>query len=397
MKDAVQIDQMQEPDPAGLDARFIGVRPDDVALAMAADEAFAPIAERLLAFHDALTRAIELETGAFRRVLERLYAPHNPDRDTVAAHAAAGGVEELTTALAYAFEKANFLRLADVDIEAAMDAASGAGLKVKLDPGRVKRLDLFIRGKTTVERRRRHWRAPLRGRAETLQVYRRLGVIVQPKDCEGLLLRLYRDIPAVDVEALLPHADVAMNWADRLKIAVGGAGALGGIGAKIITGGVMLSPGSLAIPAAVAFGGLGVKSFLGYRHARRARVSQRTHHLYNLSLASNGAVLHILTSLVTAQEICEALLLYAALATRRFESETEAARWIEAWLRARFGVEVDFEIADARESLDRLGLWSERDRLRVASPEAACERLGERVVRPMSCTYHAQRAGLKPA
>ena len=382
--DQIQIDAATVP-ALGLDRRFIGVRPDTVADAIADDPKFGAVSRSAADLLAALTGVIEMETGALRRELDRLYVPHNPDRDTVATGHAEADPERFRRIIGYTFQKANFLRLEDVDVDEAMKAASGSGLKVKLDPEGVESLDLFVRGRAFTQRRRRLWRSPLRGRIEQVEVYRRLGVVVRPKEGDQLLLRLYRDIPVVDIEALLPHATVAMTWWDRCKVAAGGAGALGGIGTKVVTGGLLLSPSTLAIPAAVAFGGLGVKSFLGYRRARHSRVSQRTHHLYNLSLASNAAVLHVLLAMVAAEEINEALLLYATLASPEPAAPKTS---IESWLKDRFGVVVDFEIDDAMETLDRLELWADRDLMRVIDPSTACANLRRRLSEREGRAYH---------
>lgn len=379
-----------------LDDRSIAIRPDDVARAIAEDEAFGGLSAHAVSLHDALVGVIDLETGTFRHELDRLYAPHNPDRDTIGLEPAGDGrpSERLCAALGYAFDKANFRRLGDVDVEEAMRVAGRGGLKVKLNPDGVSSLQLFARGSAITTYRRRRWRAPIRGVVEEMRVYRRLGVIVEPKDGADVLLRLYRDIPVADIETLLPHAEIAMTWTDRLKVAVGGAGALGGVGTKVVTGGLLLSPSTLAVPAAVAFGGLGIKSFLGYRRARHTRVSQRTHHLYNLSIASNAAVLHVLMSMVSSQEVNEALLLYAVLSAGGCGDGPEAKSAVERWIARRFELRIDFELDDALETLDRLELWSDRDSLRVVEPAQACERLRERLGAGRRPAYHLDRSGL---
>ena len=393
--DAIEIDAAQSLGEA-VDDRSIAIRPEDVARAVGEDQRFG-LGEHASALHDAIVSVIEIETGTFRRELDRIYAPHNPDRDTIACDDAPSGDEpsqRLCAALAYAFDKANFRRLGDVDVEEAMKVAGRGGLKVKLNPDGVQSLQLFVRGSAQSSYRRRRWNAPIKGVEEDMEVYRRLGVIVQPKDGADVLLRLYRDIPVADIETLLPHAEIAMTWTDRLKIACGGAGALGGIGTKVVTGGLLLSPSTLAVPAAVAFGGLGVKSFLGYRRARSTRVSQRTHHLYNLSIASNAAVLHVLSSMVSAQEVNEALLLYAMLGSTAHADQADTKSAIERWIGDRFRIPIDFELEDALETLDRLGLWDDRSSLKVSAPTDALERLHRHLQRGPRLPYHLERAGL---
>ncbi len=383
-----------------IDPRFIPVRPEALARAIASEpEHFGRLAECAVDLLEAIATVIELETAELRRALDRRYAPFNPHRDTVALDdEREATVEPLCAAMRYVFQKANFTHLDDVDIGEAVRVASSSGLRVRLDPTRVRHLELFVRGIGTEARRKRSLRAPLRGRTVTLDVYKRLGVIVRPSDRDDVVLKLYRDIPVADVEALLPHAQVEMSWVDRAKVAVGGAGALGGVGTKIVQGGMLLSIPSLAIPLAVALGGMSVKSFFGYRRAKRDRLSQRTRNLYNQSVASNGAVLHVLLSFVAAQEIDEALLLYAYLAARpEVEDLAGADRRIEAWLADRFGVRVDFEIADAVETLERLRLLVQPSPPRVVPPDEAFERLRAHAVERLSAGYHIRAAGMQLA
>src|SRR5690606_40914785 len=47
----------------------------------------------------------------------------------------------------------------------------------------------------------------------------------------------------------------------------------------------------------------------------------------------------------------------------------------EAWVQRAAGVSVDFDVEDAMETIDRLALWHDRDRLQLLPPGAAAEAL----------------------
>jgi len=384
-----------------LDYRYINIRPEMLARAAAEEpERFGPFAPRAESFLDALTHVLDMETAALRQALEREYAHFNPDSidppPPIPDASNADRARALCDRFRYLFEKANFTRLNDQQIEEAINAANSQGLRVRLNPEAIEHLDLFVRGIGTVERRRPCWKKPIRGEAHELNVYRRLGVVMRLKGSEEILLKLFRDIPVADIEALLPHAQIAMNGFDRIKVFFGGIGACGGLAMKIAKGGVFLAPSSLAIPAVVALGGLSFRSFFGYRRARHLRVSQRIYHLYHQNLAGNAAVLHLLLSVVTTQEIGEALLLYAHLAGR--PNERDAAEWetaarldIERWLLERFDSHVSFEIDDAIETLDRLQLWRDRSRLNVLDPASAVEHLHAHARERRTADYHLRQ------
>lgn len=387
-----------------IDHRYIPVRPEAIARAISQDTntfgTFAAQAESLL---EALSLVIESETAALRHTLDGRYAAFNPDcielpenEDDLRSPADA---EALGDAIRYVFEKANFVRLDDVQIEEAITAANSQGYRVRLDPDAIEHMDLYVRGLGKIERTLRHWRAPIRGRMREFNIYRRLGVALRLKDSDHILLKLFRDIPIADIEALLPHAQIQMSWTDRVRVGFGGAGALGGLALKVAKGGAFIAPTALLIPAAVALGGLSVKSFFGYRRTKHLRASQRIHHLYHQNLASNAAVLHVLLAFVTTQEINEALLLYAHLVEHPQSDEMMNAsarherisRSIGEWLQRHFNALVEFEFDDAMETLDRLDLWDDRSQLAVRDVAAADEVLRARILDHRVCQYHMEQ------
>lgn len=381
-----------------IDNRFIPVRPEALAEDIGRDSArFPAVAPHGRALLDAITLVILQETSTFRRVLDGRYAPFNPDRDTLRAEEGEptlDAAQTLCRSFRYVFEKANFERLEGASVEGALEMARRGGLRVKLKPERIEHLELFVRGRGETRRVEKTLRAPVKGAPVTLETFRRLGVVFRPAGSTDVVLKLFRDIPIIEVEALLPHAEVAMTWQDRAKVAFGSAGALGGIASKVVKGGALLSaPAALAVPMIIALGGLSVKSFVGYRRAKSSRVSQRTQHLYHQTLAGNAAVLHVLLAHVAAEETKEALLGYALLADA---GEAAPGREVlraaaESWLVERYSAVVAFDADDALETLDRLGLWSERGSWRVLAPEEAIARLADHAVRRATAGYHVER------
>jgi hypothetical protein len=366
------------------DDRYVPVRIDDLVDAIVKDtETFGAVAPELRAVLEGLERIVDREARTLQRELERAYDHFNPDRETLAlgrAGDAAAERERLRRLLAYMFDKANYAALDEEQLHAAIHSASLHGMKIRVAPERVESLQLFVRGRTEQVRRVRTLRRPIKGEEREVELYRRLGVVFRMRDSKAVNIKLFREIPVSDLEALLPHAEVAMSQVDRLKIIGGGLGALGSVGwkaATVIIKGTLFATNFLWALIA-AFLGLSVRSFLGYRRAKVLRTSQMTHHLYFQNVANNAGVMDLLISSIAQEELKEGLLAYSMLASAPPGSVRDAdgvAERAERWLARAFDVQVDFDVSDALEELDRLGLWDDREAWRVCPPAQAIERL----------------------
>jgi hypothetical protein len=101
--------------------------------------------------------------------------------------------------------------------------------------------------------------------------------------------------------------------------------------------------------------------------------------VYFRNLANNAGVLDLLVGAGEEQDVKEAILAYGLLRrAQRALARGEIDNFAEAFLRERFGLEVDFEIHDALEKLERLGLVScEGDAYTAIAPNDALVRLDE--------------------
>jgi hypothetical protein len=392
------VDGLQLPDD-----RFIPVRHEDLVAAIETDpQRFGAAHRQIARVAEAVARVIDQETTAFRRDLDCRYAVFNPDRETVAPEDLTNarcpeGYDAFRARLHYLLDKANFERLDHVQIESAVQAANSQGLRIRVRPERVDHLDLYVRGRAYTSRAFKTWRRPIKGVPRELDLYRRLAVVVQLKESPYVALKLFRDIPAADIEALLPHAEVRMTPFDRVKLIGGGAGALSGVATKLfwmLVGGAVVAS-QLMWLAVVALFGLSLKSLLGSRRAMAAGDFQRTRHLYDRNLSNNAGVLHHLLTLVAHEELKEAVLAYAFLASGdgAITKATELDGRVERWLCDRFHVEVNYDCPDALETLERFGLWADRERWRVAEPSDAIARLEAHWSARRTADYHLSAAG----
>ncbi len=360
---------------------FIPIRACDIAAALGSDrERLGPAAAALGHVAEAVADVIEQEALAFERALCDRYAAFNPDRDTeppgpLDALRTPEGYAALHRRLEYLLENANFVRLDNVQIDAAVAQANSHGLRVRLNPDRVRELHTWVRGRGRIERRRRTWRHPWHGEARQYDVFRRLVVVARLRDDPHVLLKMFKEIPVVDVEALLPHAEVSMSWTDRLLAVGGGAGAVGSTAAKtfqIVTGVLVWS--RLAWALLIGGGIIAFRTVLGYRSAQIKRDSQRTRHLYYQNLDNNAGVIHSLISMTAQEEAKEAMLAFAiAHAEGPFESPAEIGPRVEAYLRRRFNVQVRFDLPDGLDALQRLGLRADDRGACVVAPDRAVD------------------------
>jgi hypothetical protein len=393
-----------------VDNRFIPVRPTELVRTLAEDEQrFGPTAGRVADVARAIRDVIDQEAVSLEREVTEIYSLFDPDRDTVALddldrQRTPEAYRALLDWLSYLLAKANFVKLSDVQIQAAVTAANSHGFKVRINPDRVEHIGIWVRGRgkrTTCNRTLRH---PIKGESRRLEVYRRLIVTVRLIDDPHVLVKVFKDIPQVDIEALLPHAEVEMNWFDRLMMLGGGAGAAGTTGMKVF--GMIAKVAALSKLAWVLLIGLVtilVRTFLGYKRAKKSRDSQRTQHLYYQNLSNNAGAIHCLIAMIAEEEAKEAILGYAFC--RAFlepvHDEVAFRTRIEVFLRTRFHALVDFDVPDALETLTRLNLWTNRAEFEVAGPDEAICRLQDHWAARRSTTYHAEcvarsRSGLNP-
>lgn len=367
-----------------LDDRFVPLRADDLMTALLQDaERLGLERERLQPLFEALRECVDRHAHALHQELEAHYALFNPDRDTqplteLDALRTPERYAELDRRIEHVLNKANFEKLSGVEIVRVINAATSHGFKVRLNGDRIESLEVWVRGRGTLERNFRDWRSPWKGRDRTLRIYRRLVVVARLKRDPHVLVKMFKDIPEVDVEALLPHAEVQMNFYDRLMLFGSGAGALIPTLLKLLNL-VAMALTQFVWALVVGLATLTFRTIMGYRRAHKNRDWQRTRNLYFQNLSNNAGTLHTLVAMISQEELKEALLAYVFCAGAhpgRVESAAHLGALVQTYLERRFSAAVDFDVDDALTKLTRLGLWQDRKRLQVLDPEAALERLG---------------------
>jgi hypothetical protein len=269
---------------------------------------------------------------------------------------------------------------------------------VKLDEDSLEEMSIWVRGRSTAPFNRRTLKHPIKGETSPVAIFNRLAVITRPAGESNVQVRLFKDIPIRDVEALLPNANVSMGLRDAVMMIGSGAGAVWTVVAKVLAVGLVAASQLLWV-VAVPLAGLFWKVFSGYRRAIKDRDSNRAKHLYFQSLGANRSAIHLISFMICEEEIKEAVLLYAfcldAENDGRSTSESSIKSEIEQYLSKLTSVDVDFDINDAIETLDRLDLWKDRNQLLVEPIATASDKLELHCQQGLSRGYHAGLLGIE--
>ena len=323
--------------------------------------------------------------------LKTAYAPFDPDADTrslirLTAEEKQKRLNRLFSDFAWLMERANFKHLCRDDLEPYLRTASDWGVHMDVDFSCFERLAIFARGDVTQKRTRRRWRNLYRLESTTVPVFQRLVLILKLRphrrlsksaDTESVYIKVFKDIPKLDLNMLLPGARVLMTYVDRGQISL-----------PLLTGfGMLLSRPLLAIlhillpfielgrwageefirsggsPTWAVWGlatgtlGYGYRSYYGYQRTRQRYRLTLTESLYFQNLDNNSGVLTRSLDEAEEQDCREALLAYFFLwrgAGERGWTSAELDGAVEAYLEKSGGVKVDFEIGDAIAKLERL-------------------------------------------
>jgi hypothetical protein len=333
--------------------------------------------------------------------LERLkdaYSAFDPDADTrrLTSCDAADLNAQLDTLFGEfldLLERANFRRLTQDDVDAALASASDWGMNLSVDFECFERLEIFARGDVTQQRERRRPLNFYRREMVDVPTYQRLVVIFRLNeqsdkaagDQRPVYLKIFKNIPHADLDMLLPGTTVKMTLLDRAKILLPTLSGIVITATKILKGALVLA--FAGVYGLLAFIGLvggtvgyGVKSFFGYLRTKEKYQLSLTQSLYFQNLDNNAGVLFRLLDEAEEQECREAMLAYFILWQHAGEegwTEERLDDEAEMLLREAIGLDVDFEVDDALAKLRRLGIieTTAQGRLRAVPIKEALARL----------------------
>jgi hypothetical protein len=383
---------------------FIPISRSDVIEALLSPELWADEGER------ALARSVFHKIGCLRQYqssialneLSEAYDPFNPDDDTInqrelSADETTAKRHELVETIRKHALSANYEELTELGFREILDKSTPEGVHVEVDFGEFDVKLLFYRGEEEYLRERRDIsRLYLLKSKYAIATYNRLFMALKfkPEDVrikeimeqdeideiaarrklrrlrklipkgastERVYLKIFKNIPRYDLEMLFPNIQVKMKYSDKLQL--GGSAVVGtaswvlGTATKLLVA-VALSPMVLAAALATGVGGIvyaQIRNIFITRDRYRMQLAQS---LYFQNLANNQGALALIVDEAEEEDVKEEVLLYRHLldAPIRAEGLEELDRRVEAFLNAKFGISVDFDIHDAVERLVVNGL-----------------------------------------
>jgi hypothetical protein len=192
----------------------------------------------------------------------------------------------------------------------------------------------------------------------------------------SMLIKCFRDIPSADLNTLLPDVKVIMGQRDKWMIGV--PALVGGIplllklgptlavlailvGIRLGTSGEVagdrIEQALIVTSGLLALGGFMMHQWVKYQHQALRYQLEINGNLYFRNVSNNAGMFDAVIGAAEEQEFKEAALAYFFLLGEP-AGRADLDRKIEAWLKTRFGVEVDFELDDGLRKLERLGLLS---------------------------------------
>ncbi|HYV37070.1 MAG TPA: DUF3754 domain-containing protein [Gemmataceae bacterium] len=304
--------------------------------------------------------------------LKDTYAPFDPDcvtkpLTTLSAEERPHKLDELFRQFEALMERANFKKVDDAVLAEANSQASQVGLQMYVDFGLFEKLAAYSRGEAVGTRILRHWLWFWRKRKVDVPLFQRLAVIAKMRkdrrlgsdvDTNCVYLKIFKDVPRMDVEMLLPGARLRMPGFQRLKM---GGSWIGGLAYLVyslstevfeaVTRGLWY----VIYGPLLAFLGYGYKQWYGYQSTKTAYGLRLSQSLYYQTLDSNAGVIHHLLDEAEEQDCREALLAYYYLrhADESGWTSAELDDYVEASLEKLTGLKFDFEIGDAIAKLER--------------------------------------------
>ncbi|MGO9046925.1 MAG: DUF3754 domain-containing protein [Xanthobacteraceae bacterium] len=391
--------------------RYIPVRKDDILSALVAQRAFADAAggEKFRRLCEMLAAIYHYE---YFEMLERLRGDYYYFNPQVAQHATIDAAtlercyRDLVQSLDRVLKVANFTELAHAEIGDAHDCRAALRVAVNAALDDFREVRFYRRGlhKEAFEiaewlgLRRRKIEvdvfddvvlvAAMRPKAE-IASRRELRRLERRKIPPGsVLLKCFRNIASGDIKALFPNARVVMSNIDKLLLGVpalaSGIPILINLYTTItvlflvlgfylgLTASVEdkdMKTALAALSGLVALGGFIATQWVRYQRQSLKYQMELTDNIYYRNINNNAGIFDYVIGAAEEQQCKEAFLAYHFLHEAASPpAAAELDRSIEAWLRSTFGIDIDFDVADALDKLEQLGVLRRHGQRLVVSP-----------------------------
>jgi hypothetical protein len=334
--------------------------------------------------------------------LDQTYEPFSPDSDLL--HTRQFTPEErqvmqkrLVAQMCELLEQGNFTRVDPDSVHLVLTKSSHYGLDLHVDLKAFEEIQIYYRGATTITERRRDVRKAYMGWREVrIPVFQRLfllfklkpydvrvrevmtekkidrkeaesivrkarGLLPQTVSSDYVYMKLFKNLPRSDVEMIFPNTKVRFRLFDKIKFGVTAGGGVGvgvfGTATKIA---VASNPYTL-VGALAGLGGVAVRQASAFINQRNRYMVVLAQNLYFHAMADNRGVMTLLADRAAEEDVKEEMLLYSVLAKEQVNMRDLKAidQAIESYLKQTFGIDVDFDVADAYRRLKAEGVVTE--------------------------------------
>jgi uncharacterized protein DUF3754 len=379
--------------------RYIPVRKDDILSALTQQRASADPAgsEKFRRLCEMMAAIYHYENFA---TLERLRSDYYYFNPQVAHRATADPAmlercyDDLLQSLDRVLKVADFTEMAHAEVGDAHDKRAVLRVAVNARLGDFREIRFYRRGRHKEYVQVAEWFG-LRRREVKVEVFddvvlfaamrpkteigsrRELKRLERRKIAPGsVLLKYFHNIAAGDLKALFPNARVVMRNVD--KIALGVPALASGIPILInlyttitvlflVIGFYLGLSASVedkdmktalaALSALVAFGGFIVTQWVRYQRQSLKYQTELTDNIYYRNVNNNSGIFDYVIGAAEEQQVKEAFLAYHFLHVANAPPvASELDSRVEEWLRATFAVDVDFDVGEAVDKLEQLGL-----------------------------------------
>lgn len=376
--------------------RFIPFRKQDI-IQMCSQELFdEKSAVSFQQFCQLLSSVIHFDYHERLESLKNNYAPFDPNADTQQlSNFTLEYREQCKAAFAEEFAKtlnaANFEKITEQHLQEALTEESLFKVRLEVEFDDFEQVVFYRRGESQIsETITSLW--GLRKQTINFTNYDRVAVYITFKDKEyfdkkekqpigfepsSTIIKLFQNVPKADLEMLFPNSEVRMRPID--KVFIGASAVVGGavvlvtkLGASMILLAALFSywlglrSESVAMTQQhlISFGlGMGVfggfifKEWSKFKNRKIKFMKALSDNLYYKNLDNNAGVFHTLIDAAEEEDFKEALLAYSFLlkdTSGLSALELDAA--IETWFKQKYQCQLDFEISDALDKLERMQL-----------------------------------------
>jgi hypothetical protein len=319
-------------------------------------------------------------------------------------------VASFTTVLA----DANFVEMSHAEIEQAHRRRSVMRVEIAAPLDDYREVRFFRRGHHEEKLEIAGWLG-LRKRSAQVLVYDDVVLFVAMKPEAGIvsrrerkrlarrkirpgsvLIKYFRNIAGIDLNALFPNARVVLSLRDKLMLS--GPALAGGLpillklastitvlflvvgfyfGLSAAVADEQMAGALAALSGLLALGGFIMRQWLRYQRQSLKYQQELTENVYFRNVNNNAGIFDTMIGAAEDQECKEAFLAYYFLCTATSApAQRELEDRIESWLARAFGVDVGFKVGEALAKLDRLGLLKrDGEQLSVLPLEAALLKL----------------------